>query len=474
MSLTSTRSGRRAAADGARRNPSGSTGARPRRYVPGLLAVLATLVIFREPLTSTGPRSSAVWASFTLLLVLVVQLRAAGGRGITVGLAYTSLAVLFHGGLLIPLAMTGSVDLFNTRDSEWFSSEYLPEAAWLSCVGILAFSIAYLVALRRSPETEPQSLPAKETSGNVSALGLALAVLGIASWTWWVYQAGALVLGSSYLDFLDRTSNAPLPYAYLAMGIGLPMAATADKNWRRALLLFVLWSLQAFVLGLRGEVLLPLMAALIVRSRQRPVPLWPVVAGGVLALCVGAFVRGIRLTGLSGSSIDIRAFNPLDGLVELGYSIRPVVIALQWSTEGESHVGIATYVNPTLRPLGLGGPPVDQDPAAFSAVVSDRVGAIGGSPIAEAFRAGGPAGVVIVLALIGVLCALLDGSRPTPLAGARVGAIAFVLILWVRNDFVPVPFQLVLVAAALSLASLLPRTEHRRTTRCRPSRPGQV
>lgn len=437
--------------------PSTVKGVQPRQYLLPVVAVAASCWMFRAQMEALDLRLSAALSSTILIGLLFIHIRVAKGRGLTVGLGYAALAILFHGGLLLPLAITGSVELFNEVDSRWFTAQYIPSAAWLSCLGLLAYTLGYLIwaPTTISLATAPQASLSTVASKRVGNLGLIILALGMFAWTLWVYQAGALNFGSSYIEFLAQTSDSQLAYAYLAMGVGLPIAATSNRAWRVAMLLFGLWSVQAFVLGLRGEVLLPAIAALVVRSRQERLRLWPMAAVGLLALCAGAFVRSIRVDGLSTSTASVSAFNPLDGLVEMGYSIRPVVVALQWSHNSEPYSGLATYWHPLVRPLGVNAPAVTSDPAAFSAVVNQRVGAIGGSPIAEAFRAGGPWAVILLMGLTGLLCAWLDARKSSAVSAALVGSITFVLLLWVRNDFVPVPAQIALALTVVGITKLI-------------------
>jgi hypothetical protein len=90
-------------------------------------------------------------------------------------------------------------------------------------------------------------------------------------------------------------------------------------------------------------------------------------------------------------------------------------------------------------------------------LVNDRVGPIGFSPVAEAYRNFGALGVVVVLGLLGVALAAIDTIRDR-----RVAVLAFAvaypaLITNVRNSFVSVPAQ---CAAGLAIVVALGVIRH--------------
>lgn len=431
---------------------------------------LLILLVFHDEIVS-GPRLAAAVTSVVLLLVGTVHRPVVRQRGLTVGLTYLILLGLFHCGLLLPYALSGTVRVFNSRDTTWLYGPVLAEAAWVAAVGIAAFGVGYAV-LTRPVETggPPADVPPGATvdsrSLSLGIVGLVIFSTGLAAWLYWSLQSGALTLGGSYLDYLARTSDKPLPYTYLAMGLGLPMTAAASPAIRRVGLgLFLVWAGPAFLLGLRGEVILPLAAFLVVAARHRRLPLWAIAGGGFGLLSLGAFVRGFRTAGLGTGSINWGAFNPLDGVAELGYSIRPIVTVVGWRATGDPQVGLDTYLNPVLRLLSvlvpMDAPSVSNDPAALSTSVRTRVGPIGGSTIAEAYRAHGLLSLIAVMALVGLTCRILDNLPTDQEWDALVGGVAFILFLWIRNDFVPVPAQILLMLFVVWVASLLPSASPR-------------
>ena len=74
-------------------------------------------------------------------------------------------------------------------------------------------------------------------------------------------------------------------------------------------------------------------------------------------------------------------------------------------------------------------------------LVTERVGPIGFSPVAEAYRNFGPVGVVLVLGLLGAALAGIDAIANRELAVLAIATLYVPLLINVRNSFVSVPLQ---------------------------------
>ena len=77
-----------------------------------------------------------------------------------------------------------------------------------------------------------------------------------------------------------------------------------------------------------------------------------------------------------------------------------------------------------------------------SVLVTDRVGAIGFSPVAEAYRNFGAEGVVIVLGLFGVALAAIDAIREPRFAVFALAIVYVPMLMNIRNTFIFVPAHL--------------------------------
>ncbi len=361
-------------------------------------------------------------------------------------------------------------------------SPLLPAAIRSVALGMLAFLCGYgLPVLCRPVPAAPQlwgsttnrPLPppaADRPATGLDLVGLGLVVGGVALWFAVVFGVGLTVLTHGYQQFLNETAGTPLPYAYLATGLGAGMLGGAGSARVRTagLIAFAVFALPAFVIGLRGEVILPVLAWLVTAARRRRVRLrlWAAPAL-VAALTAGSLVRQVRQAGLGSAQADALRVNPLDGLAELGYSMRPLLVVHQWHDAGhESFIGWGTYWAPLQRLLvgrvfGLPVVPPTSDNRVFSATVADRVGQIGGSPVAEAYHAAGTVGILVVLAAIGVVVGLLDRLPAGGAWDALLGMFGFALLLWVRNDFTPIVLTglacLALLGAGRALEGVLAR-----------------
>ena len=434
-------------------------------WLIGFIVTTGLLILFRGTVESSI-RGAAVVACVVVVVSVAGVVRANPDRPISAGSTYALLFGLFHAGLLIPTAIGTPVRLLNPRDEQWVSSPGFASAATLVAIAQCAFSVGYFIRHQVKggviDRIGPKNvLNPTEIVDGPGAVGISLLSVGLVIWSYNALISGVSIIGSSYGDFLTRTTDTNMPIAYMMIGFGLSVVSSSrHRSIRRwALALFALWALPAFTIGLRGEVIIPSAVFAVVAARRRKIPLrlWMVLAAiGVLA--AGSAVRVIRQFGLGSGDAALKTFNPFDGITELGYSIRPLTVVSNFHDRlGEPFVGIATYLAPFRRAiLGrvLGGEvlSVPNDQSVFSGMIRQRVGTIGGSPAAEAYRAGGVLGMLCVMILIGLLIAHLDSVSSTRLNDAAVGMSTFMLLLWVRNDFTPVPIEF--AAMVLVLVSI--------------------
>lgn len=370
--------------------------------------------------------------------------------------AYSGFFYLFHCGLLIILAFDLPFEPLNPNDSSWIWSLETAYAAIMYLMGHIAFTVAgcVVVLLRRergqaAGGVDPRDL---DTAGR---FGLVLFLFGLTVWIYQTWTSGAAVFGGSYTEFLEATGGGIMPYAYFAISFGLALAGLAHSTVivRAALLVFVLWALPAFALGLRGEVIIPALLFGVVRARMGRLPFRKRYLMGLVAmLAAGSLVRETRSSGLSASGVTDSNLNPLSGVAELGYTIRPLSLVYQWhAMRAEPYVGPGTYLSPFTRLISgrtFDGHSVslESDPTVFNYVITERVGPIGGSPVAEAFRAGGMPAVLLVMASIGFLCVLMDRRFSSVLALSAATMFTYVLLVWVRNNVNPIAVSLLLIA----------------------------
>ena len=122
-------------------------------------------------------------------------------------------------------------------------------------------------------------------------------------------------------------------------------------------------------------------------------------------------------------------------------------------------VELSTLIAVPLRVAeGLAGnPPPDDDRRLFGTELLSRVGAIGGSPVAEGYHNFGTAGAVGLLAAIGLIIAGLDRLRVRAVHDAILGVVLLPLLTDVRNFFAVVPAQVTMGLVLVGVALLLPK-----------------
>jgi hypothetical protein len=372
--------------------------------------------------------------------------------------AYAVVFWCFHFGLIGVLAsgLVAPMEL-SPWDQLWVLGPYGADAAFLALVGLAAFaSGASLVSAWRTsrvnaanPRTDQHAAHPYGTAGSV------LVLTSIALWCGIVARTTGLVgFFGSYGDYLNATAEfgTLLALIWFALGGGLVLSVTGARGWLRtsALTAFGALILVALPLGLRGEIMFPTMAALVGAARcgwvMSPGRAAAFVAALLLVIPVVREVRHTGLQGLSGMVIDLRLF---DAFVELGGSLHPVEKVVRWRAEGEALEMGASYWAPIERAAarvlpGLRSSAAEDDMRIMNVLVMDRIGAIGFSPVAEAYRNFGAFGVVCVLALLGAGLAGMDRIADRRLAVLAIATLYVPLLINVRNSFVSVPMQCLL------------------------------
>jgi hypothetical protein len=135
----------------------------------------------------------------------------------------------------------------------------------------------------------------------------------------------------------------------------------------------------------------------------------------------------------------------------MGYSLRPTAEVLRWLDEGADFMNGASYWAPVDRALVYLVPswtrvPAEEDSRILSNLVlkDPAIGAIGFSPVAEAYFNFGVIGVVIVMFLVGMLLGWMEAWPVSPERLAILGIVMNELLFNIRNNFTPVPSHIVL------------------------------
>jgi O-antigen polysaccharide polymerase Wzy-like protein len=398
--------------------------------------------------------------------------------------AYAAVFWCFHFGLIAAVS-TGYVSTVDLPfgDESWVLGAFSGDAALYALVGALAFAAGacavYAWRFSSAPnqrEQEPQ--PGAHPYGGA---GSVLVFVSIAIWCAIVVSAGGVAgFFTSYEDFLQMTSEFSLPLAIVspALACGIVMSVTGKPGWHRtgAIAAFVCFALVALPIGLRTEIMFPVVAAIVASARcgRKFSPVKAAVIGLALLLLI-PIVREVRTTGI-GALPEALAAPRLDALVEMGESLRPVEQVIRWHAEGEPYQWGNSYWAPFERGAGRLLPGVkvtaaDDDLRLMNVLVLDRIGAIGFSPVAEAYRNFGAVGVVIVLGLLGMALGAIDTIRDRGRAVLAIATLYPPVLINVRNSFVAVPAQCVMavlvilgVAAARHIAGAVLFNAYARAT----------
>jgi hypothetical protein len=393
----------------------------------------------------------------------------------------------FHFGLIALLA-TGyvGIDDLSVWDLSWLLGPHAAEAAVLALAATLAFAagVAAMFAYRRPSLTHSNPSESSEPAHPLGTAGSLLVFTGIATWSVIVLAtSGVRGFFDSYSEYLQATSQfgALLGVVWLALGGGLVLSVTGRPGWLRtwATVAFALLAAVVLPMGLRGEVLFRAVAALVAAARcGRVLSTGRTVALLVALVTLIPIVREVRETGLRG--LPAAALEPrlYEAFAEMGASLHPVEKVVRWRAQGDPLDHGRSYWAPIERAAarllpGLTSVAADDDMRIANVLVTDRVGAIGYSPVAEAYRNFGAGGVVVVFALLGSAMAGIDTLRSRRTAVLTLVIVYAPLLVNIRNSFVSVPAHCAFgLALVLALGAI--RHMHVSITTNRHARPAYV
>ncbi|GAB3023404.1 O-antigen polysaccharide polymerase Wzy [Bowmanella dokdonensis] len=358
---------------------------------------------------------------------------------------------IFHAGLILADSLGGITDRdIRYQISFWFDTTQTLHAIHLVSLGMLGFALGALIF--SSPEVPAQLRHDEENaSRRIYHTGGILLTLSIIIFFAVTGLTGALSSYGTYLELLSQVPLLGVFYAYLYFFIGaglvLVSAAYQKKRGYHYFLLFALWALFAFKLGLRGEVMFPLTVAACMLGRKGMT-----LGTGSLLLFILVFliVSGVvKNARISGDYSQVQSINPMNAVAEMGSSLRPVQEVIKWHEQGDPLLLGASYWAPIERQIALLVPGMErlnaaQDKRLLNVVVQQRVGPIGFSPVAEAYLNFGRTGVILVLFLLGALLARLDNLPSSLDRDILLGMALIPLFIMIRNSFTHVPVQMVL------------------------------
>lgn len=367
---------------------------------------------------------------------------------------YLTLFCLFQFGLVIDYGLNGAQALVGSGNDSWVNPMEMQDAVRITLWCLFAFCAGALIAHCRHRNTVVKSRIGQSNVSNTAAaaiaiLGMLLLAVTIAT------NGGISLLGDNYASFLEATqSSSSLGYGLYLYGAGAAMLVSAGgRGARLGWILIAVTTAVLFPLGLRGSVVFPLLVAVFALARRRRISMKVSLPATIVGLILINVVRQTRKpTGVNWTDVGL---SPLQAVSEMGYSLRPVIAVTRWMSTGTSPEHGITLVAVPIRyweryVLGMQLP--NPDYRIFNVEVLHRAGPIGGSPVAEGLRNGGPIFAICMLFLIGYSISRIDQLPMTRFA-TGVGAIVFLpLLIDVRNSFAPVPTELFI---GLTLAFLV-------------------
>jgi O-antigen polysaccharide polymerase Wzy len=417
----------------------------------GLVALTAAIALPKEGLeVSIGHFWWIALGSIAVIALVVARSGLWSATG-----AYASVFWCFHFGLIAVLG-SGLIAPHELQpwDQVWLLGPFGADAAVLALIGFTAFASGASLINASASSADSRTNPPDPNEGAhpFGPAGSALVFAAIVLWCGSVLMtSGASGFYGAYGDYLNGIDQVGgfMGLVWLALGGGIVMSVTGRHGWLRtsAIAAFGCMALIALPIGLRGEIMFPTVAALVAAARCG----WTLSPAKACAFLIGLLivipsVREIRNTGLQGLSdvaLELRTF---DAFVEMGGSLHPVEKVVRWRAEGEALDMGSSYWAPIERAAARVLPGVETSAAEgdmriMNVLVTDRVGPIGFSPVAEAYRNFGAVGVVLVLGLLGAGLAAIDGIADRRLAVLAIAILYVPLLTNVRNSFVSVPLQ---------------------------------
>lgn len=394
-------------------------------------------------------RVSALAAGAALALALVVCLRFLRQPLLSPALLYLSVFGLFHLGLVVPWAL----GLYDKALPPWFLTNRLTPALALVTLAIGFYLAGILWTAQGSVPTARACTNALLFHAGVGVYlaGCLMFLLGLRSF------GGARFFDVGYSETYRLAAQFDprlFGTSFHVVPIGLYLAAAAFPRRRRALVaaMTLLWVAGIFYLGFRGYALIPGLVVLsLLRERGCPLSRWQAAALAGLVLLAIPLARAVRDAGVRQRSLDgvWERIHPLDGVTEMGGSLRPLVHTLRY-LETESWRWGRTYTqslqtvvpNLALEWQGASYIPLDELPpnhwltAQAEPGMYRQFGGLGFSAVAEPYMNFGPAGVAVYFFALGALLGRAAGFRSGRPSSLALWAMVLGPLLWTtRNSF---------------------------------------
>lgn len=353
---------------------------------------------------------------------------------LTYGVGYS----VFHFGI-VPIYVLAPKELENLgfNLSLWYTDAQTVMAAYYSAAVFLAgFCTALLFPMRPSHRHNSEV----STPIDLSKLAFFSFVLSVLAWAAIVLSAG---FGGYDLLLEGLTSSGRggvIGVVHTAIGLNFVFSVIDPRTRRKALLLYGVWALFAFPIGLRGEVAFPALVAFGILASQGVVrvDMTRIIAIAVLFFALSSAVAVTRISTSNASFLG--SVSVANGLAELGGSIRPSYEVVRWLESGDLLRMGETYYAPferlflTIFPLWERLPASD-DFRLMNVLIAERAGPYGFSISAEALFNFGHAGVAVVGLLTGLVMRRFGRVAMKGRLPILMTVIGFALFFHIRQAF---------------------------------------
>lgn len=399
-----------------------------------IVGLIATLVACLTPLQYPAFMAMSGLATLALLALMLIMPPRPGSGLLK---AYFGVVVVFHFGLIPSYLLTfsgGSIE----AGSYWIFDEHYTRQAVRACLVFIAVFAATTVLTSTLPSSTAIKRSIFKADPRMARVALFSLVTTI--WTWFILVI-LVARPTSYMDYyhffeVTGLGNA-IAFLHTAIAASFFLACLNGRSVAVPFLLFALWAVFAFPLGLRAHVIFPLVLTLPLLMNQGRLRIhWLAMAAGVLLT-----MSASTIVAQSRVGAEIENASPLAALAELGGSLRPSYEVERWLYSGDRLRLGATYIAPVERtifrilPVGTRVAGIE-DHRLMNVLILKRAGPYGFSIIAEAvinFGLWGAAAVGAFAALILRWASARLALNHRPILNA---AIAFGLIVHIRQAFV--------------------------------------
>ena len=394
----------------------------------------------------------------TLLILLTFKL--AHGNILGLGFVFIAYNLLMHFGfgiIYFLISEEPAHDLYASWTLEFLSSSNYSLAIIISALAFEAFTIAWLVGLKKPEAVQQESIEIDEITESrqkyacyVSGILLLLVVL---LYFGYLIFTGRLSIDMTYDEYRHYVMQGNSIYSYVLVlySTGLLYVVSSFDNNKRwfGIVLFAITAIILLLTGNKGEVLYAVLAALGVMGFQRKKLNYKIVA----LLCVIMFViipvvTATRSMGVRNEfSLELASFT--DSFLEIGMQIRCLVYSIDGVAHGAySYMHGYSYLRPVLKILGYIVFPLRNlpDPSVDLSSSNSDFHGYGFTQVAEGYLNFGIFGAILFFVILGFILGRLEFKKMNTLKLSFVGSVLAILINCSRNSFIFVPGQIIIMA----------------------------